>query len=203
MQFLEGRAGDDIYYYGMESGRVRLNYNAEHEGWGNDRFVFKDLSLSDLTFSTFSEPNGETIRMSWSKEGEYGSAEIYDMGRHIERFEFADGTSLSEIGIRPDGSSELIGTSGNDRISGTSGVDHLTGGSGSDTFVFSENSGNDHVTDFTNGEDLIHIESGASAFADLILAASGSDALVQFGGTTITLDGVQLADLDQGDFLFS
>ncbi|CTQ55349.1 Haemolysin-type calcium binding protein related domain protein [Roseibium album] len=206
-QVLSGQSGNDTYLIGSDSGSTIIQYDAEVADGGTDTVRFKDLFLSDLTISyhDHGNSNGEALRFSWQAEGgrPAGQFHIANKAQHIERFEFADGTSLSEINVRTDDSSELIGTTDNDRISETSGIDHLTGGQGSDTFVFSENSGNDHVTDFTNGEDLIHIESGASVFSDLILAASGSDSLVQFGGTTITLDGVQLADLDQGDFLFS
>ncbi|QFT33321.1 hypothetical protein FIV00_22715 [Labrenzia sp. THAF82] len=97
----------------------------------------------------------------------------------------------------------LLGGEGDDQLYGGGGDDVLKGIGGIDTFIFSDDSSNDHITDYTNGEDLIQIENGATAFADLSISVSGSDALIQFGGTTITLDGVSVLDLDQGDFLFS
>ncbi|WP_244274512.1 hypothetical protein [Labrenzia sp. OB1] len=125
------------------------------------------------------------------------------MGQYIERFEFADGTRLSQIAFQQDGFAELIGTSSSDWIAGTAGDDFLTGAGGADTFVFTETSGTDRVTDFTDGEDLIRIERSALTFEDLVLEASGTDALVRFDGSTIVLQGVDLSELDRGDFLFT
>ncbi|MCV0426531.1 MAG: hypothetical protein K5905_13765, partial [Roseibium sp.] len=126
--------------------------------------------------------------------------------------DIGNGGSGNDTLYGEEGNDQLVGGSGHDVLDGGQdqdtlmgglGNDILTGGSGADTFVFRQGEGDDRVTDFTDGEDLIRIESGASAFADLVLEASGQDALVKFGGTTITLEGVQLTDLDQGDFLFS
>ncbi|MBO6932269.1 MAG: hypothetical protein JJ856_22055, partial [Roseibium sp.] len=157
----------------------------------------------DMTLSTAQiSGQGTALYFNWNKNGQAGQLMLADLGTHLERFEFADGNSLASISVQPGGSLDLVGTSHDDRITGTAAIDVLTGGSGSDTFVFTDQSGNDHVTDFTNGEDLIHIESGATTFTDLVLEASGANALVKFGGTTITLEGVQVTSLDQGDFLF-
>jgi Ca2+-binding RTX toxin-like protein len=205
-QVLGGQAGDDTYLIGSDSGSVIIDYRSEISGGGTDAVRFKDLNLSDLTVSTYDHgnANGESLVLAWEAEGARPKGQFYvaNGGQHIERFEFADGTSLSTINVQADGSIELIGTSANDRISGTMAVDHLTGGAGSDTFVFTDGHGNDTVTDFTDGDDLILIEGGTFSFADLVLETSGDDALVQFGSTVITLEGVLVSDLDQSDFLF-
>ncbi|MES0884282.1 hypothetical protein ABLQ08_26660, partial [Roseibium sp. SCPC14] len=156
--------------------------------------------------------DGEALCIRWDDGTDSGELRIANLGDHIERFEFADGTVLSDIDLNTpgravltgtDGADIIIGSSQNDTIIGGNGADTLTGGAGDDIFVFEHESGNDRVKDFTDGEDLIRIESGASAFADLVLEASGQDALVKFGSTTITLEDVLLSELDQGDFLFS
>ncbi|MES0872399.1 hypothetical protein, partial [Pseudovibrio sp. SCP19] len=61
------------------------------------------------------------LQFAWSKNGLNGSLLIADVGQHIERFEFADGTTLSEIKVLNDGERlELHGTDGDDIIKGGS-----------------------------------------------------------------------------------
>ena len=54
-------------------------------------------------------------------------------------------------------------------IRGTGGNDTLQGGTGDDIFVFGANHGNDTISDFTDGEDLIDLRgvAGISGFDDL------------------------------------
>ena len=55
-------------------------------------------------------------------------------GKFIERFEFADGTTLSSIVYHAaSGVSSLIGTAGHDVINGGAGQENLWGGAGNDT----------------------------------------------------------------------
>jgi hypothetical protein len=60
------------------------------------------------------------------------------------------------------GADSIVGGSGADTITGGTGIDTLTGGAGADTFVFgtdgsiySPNTAQDSITDFTSGTDLI------------------------------------------------
>ncbi|WP_269586171.1 DUF4214 domain-containing protein [Roseibium sp. Sym1] len=206
-QVLGGQAGDDTYLIGSDAGSVIIDYRSEVSGGGTDTIRFKDLNLSDLTVSTYDHgnANGESLVLGWEAEGARPKGQLYvaNGGDEIEQYKFADGTGLSAINIQTDGSIELFGTSANDRISGTTTVDHLTGGAGSDTFVFSDGHGNDTITDFSDGDDLIQIDGGAFSFADLVLETSGDDALVHFGSSVITLESVLVSDLDQSDFLFT
>lgn len=61
----------------------------------------------------------------------------------------------------------LYGDNGNDILNGGAGSDTLTGGAGADTFVFSDRSGVDNVTDFAAGDklDIADILDGFSAGA--------------------------------------
>ena len=90
---------------------------------------------------------------------------------------------------------------------GTSGDDTLTGGAGADTFVFDPNHGNDVVTDFTNGEDLIDLSefSTISGFSDLTVTSDENGVTIDLtahGGGTVLLQGFDIGDLDAEDFLF-
>jgi Ca2+-binding RTX toxin-like protein len=98
----------------------------------------------------------------------------------------------------------IDGRQGDDTLAGGNGNDTLTGGAGNDVFVFGTNNGNDRVTDFTSGYDLIDL-SGTSA-ADIsdisITSGDGGWAVLAVDNTTITLDGITAANLTSSNFIF-
>ncbi len=98
---------------------------------------------------------------------------------------------------------ELFGQRGDDRLVGARGNDTLTGGSGADTFVFNRGHGDNVITDFAIGEDMININSGADDLSDLTFDALGDDVLVSFSNVTILVQDVELTALQDADnFLF-
>lgn len=102
----------------------------------------------------------------------------------------------------------LTGGAGDDTIAGLGGDDTLTGNEGADTFIFAAGHGNDTVTDFTDGEDLIDLTAftGITQFSDLAVTQNGNDVVIDLsgetGGGSITLQNFLLADLDENDFVF-
>jgi Ca2+-binding RTX toxin-like protein len=102
------------------------------------------------------------------------------------------------------GNDTISGTSGNDTIAGGAGNDTLTGGAGNDTFVFRANLGQDTITDFTPGQDVLEFGDGIFADAAAALAAataSGSDTIITIDATdSVLLKNVSLANLHTGDF---
>ncbi|KZK80732.1 Poly(beta-D-mannuronate) C5 epimerase 6 [Pseudovibrio sp. Ad46] len=104
----------------------------------------------------------------------------------------------------------IAGNDGDDVLSGGSGDDQLTGGAGNDTFKFADGeSGHDVIADFEAGAgslDVIEFESAVFADFDALKAAvedSGADAVITIDDdTSITLKGVNSADLHQDDFTF-
>ena len=95
------------------------------------------------------------------------------------------------------GSDSLKGGGGDDRIEGGGGNDTLTGGGNLDDFIFKKNFGADTITDFAKGKDELHLSkklwSGdlgvkqvVNKFADVV----GGEVVFDFGGHSITLDGV-------------
>lgn len=97
----------------------------------------------------------------------------------------------------------LIGGAGRDLLIGHKGNDVLTGGTGRDTFKFTKGHGNDRITDFEIGRDVIEIGKGANKLADLSFATKGSDVLVSFADVTILVEDVKIADLqDAANFDF-
>ena len=106
------------------------------------------------------------------------------------------------------GSDTIEGGAGIDRIEGDAGDDTLTGGSQADMFVFAPGNGNDTITDFAHGEDRINLTefSGISGFDDLTVTVGDGGVTIDLsahGGGAIMLEGLGIADLDAGDFLFA
>jgi len=90
-------------------------------------------------------------------------------------------------------------------LDGGVGNDTLAGGAGNDTFVFHAGFGQDVITDFTIGSDVIELDDGMFAdFAAVQAAATGSGnntIIALDASNTITLQNVALANLHQNDFL--
>jgi VCBS repeat-containing protein len=84
--------------------------------------------------------------------------------------------------------------------------DNLSGSSGADTFVFAQPIGNNQVYNFDATADKIDLIgfAGVTGFADLsITNDANGNALVSIGsGQTVTLKGVDAADLSESNFLF-
>lgn len=87
------------------------------------------------------------------------------------------------------GSDYLGGGDGDDTLIGGEGNDTLTGGSGADTYVFWAWGGDNTITDFNPDEDRLVLvnESGWS------LHHEDGNTIVQFGTTTITLEGMEIS----------
>ncbi|WP_138466474.1 calcium-binding protein [Poseidonocella sp. HB161398] len=103
------------------------------------------------------------------------------------------------------GNDALTGGAGGDYLDGGAGNDLMTGGEGADTFVF--NGGDDRITDFGEGEDvvLLQIEGGYASWEDVsdLAEQQGDDVVIDFGhGNSLTLENTHLGDLGQHDFLF-
>src|SRR5437588_11597471 len=95
-----------------------------------------------------------------------------------------------------DGNDTIGGGLGNDVIEGGAGNDTLTGGGDSNTFVFGAGFGQDAITDFIPGTDVIKFDRAIFAdFAAVMAAAAqvGGDVVIDAGADgTLTLAGVTL-----------
>ena len=176
-----------------------------------DTLRLTDLNAGDLTFSRVGvhlvatvNATGHTITFDeqfYSPTANWG----------LEKIEFANGTSWDLATINANawirgtaGNDTLNGTSWNDTLAGNGGNDTLTGGAGSDKFVFAAGSGQDVITDFTAGTDVIEFRDGVFADTSAALAAatqSGSNTLITVdASTTILLQNVAVANLHVDDF---
>ena len=108
-----------------------------------------------------------------------------------------------------DGNDYLAGGVGNDTLSGGAGDDWLSGGLGADRFLFAPGHGADSIHEFENGADRIDLsafDQSAPTFAQLLASAVDIEGGVRidlsaYGGGTINVFGITLADLDASDFV--
>ena len=106
-----------------------------------------------------------------------------------------------------EGDDTLDGGTGSDLLLGGEGNDRLTGGAGADTFVFGPDHGDDTITDFADGEDLIDLSSleGIAGFEDLQIETYGTTTVIDLshcGGGLVRLENTAASDLDAADFVF-
>lgn len=107
------------------------------------------------------------------------------------------------------GNDTLKGEDGDDVLKGGEGNDQMTGGKGHDDFVFGGNFGKDIITDFnalSSQEDInLKAVKAIRSFADLSahhMVQIGDDVVITAGNNSITLKGIDISDLNAGDFLF-
>lgn len=112
-----------------------------------------------------------------------------------------------------DGRDLLVGGAGNDWIDGGKGADRIRGGAGDDrmfgdagrdVFIFAGRGyeGSDLIFDFESGRDHIRIGAGLR-FEDLTIEGDATQTVISLEtGTTVTLQGVDVNDIDAGDFIF-
>ncbi|MDJ0823210.1 MAG: calcium-binding protein [Paracoccaceae bacterium] len=108
------------------------------------------------------------------------------------------------------GNDTLFGGGENDTINGGAGDNLLTGGQGADVFLFNNlvADGDDTITDFTVGVDQINLIGHPSidTYAELNAADMTvndvSGVMLYFGDSTIFLQNVTAAQLDNDDFIF-
>ncbi|MBR1190231.1 calcium-binding protein [Bradyrhizobium sp. AUGA SZCCT0160] len=204
-------AGSDTYIYALGDGN---DYIDDESGSTTDVDVLRltDLNASDLTFSRVGvhlvatvNSNGQTITFDaqfYSQTANWG----------LEKIEFADGSSWNLQTINANawyrgtsGNDTISGSAWNDTIAGGAGNDVLSGGAGSDTFVFRAGLGQDTVTGFTPGQDVLDIGDGIFADATAALAAataSGNNTLITIdANNSILLQNVALASLHTSDLL--
>lgn len=101
------------------------------------------------------------------------------------------------------GADELSGDGGDDFLYGARGNDMLLGGAGADVFAFTGtiDEGQDTISDFEDGIDVIRVKS--LSFADLSISGTTDAVVVLDGLTEITLTGISATDLDASDFIFA
>ncbi len=203
---IKAAGGDDTIVY--DSGNDLIVGTNVSLNTGFDTLDLGNYAASDVTFDVnvydvlITTPDG-IIELDYQVRNDIGHARS-----NIENILFSDG-SLNEAGIRARAVADQ-GTTGNDTVSGTAfadrvaggiGNDSLSGNAGNDTFVFATGDGDDQITDFVDGSDLI--EFAGLTFADLTITQSGSSTLIDYGvSDSLLLLGIASTALTQSDFVF-
>ena len=99
------------------------------------------------------------------------------------------------------GDDTIIGGGGNDTIDGGTGDDLMTGGSGADRFIINALSGDDTITDFVEGTDVLDLSAFSQSQIDAQDVSEDQDGnrVVSIGGGSVTLLGV--SNTPEDDFL--
>jgi VCBS repeat-containing protein len=104
------------------------------------------------------------------------------------------------------GNDIIVGSESDDILTGLGGDDTLTGGFGADTFFFNPEGGDDTITDFGTGDDVIDLSAFTGmGYDNVILNSTQTEDGVNIdlgNGNSVTLVGVSLDSLDAGDFAF-
>ena len=104
------------------------------------------------------------------------------------------------------GNDKLISGGENDTLHGGTGDDEMRSGGGDDLFEFSNNHGNDTITDFSGGDMLDLSAFSALSTLEQVDGASdavGSDLLITTGSSSsILLENVSFDDLSADNFVF-
>ena len=198
---LTGGAGADTFVFDQDSGHDTITDFSKTEGDKIDLSAFTDItSLSDLR--GFQADDAAVIFLGFN-----GGGTITLKGVQLSELEASDFILYQSEHTGTADAETLTGGAGDDTIAGLAGDDTLTGGDGADKFVFASGHGNDTITDFIDGEDMIDLSAftDIGGFGDLTVTQVGNGVQIDlsgYGGGTITLQNFMLSDLDATDFVF-
>ncbi|MBU1213177.1 MAG: VCBS domain-containing protein [Alphaproteobacteria bacterium] len=215
---LTGGAGfDQFQYLGADGNDTITDFTLGEDvvrlGGGTGVTNFSELQVSDDGGgnAVISLLDGSTITLLGLGSGDIDSSHF-----QIDNFAFNNisGTDGPETILGTEGDDYIEGFAGNDTIDGLGGSDLIlggagddliTGGSGIDSFIFLGSDGDDTITDFTIGEDVLVFEDtvGVFSLADVVLSNDiNGNAVVDYGTGTITLLGIDSADLTDSEISY-
>lgn len=192
---IKGSAGDDIVNGGNGDDFIRGGTGDDvlDGGEGND-FIKGDAGNDILNGG-----NGDDVLISgYGNDIINGDAgdDIIDGGSGSDIMHGGDGNDMI-YGMN--GNDILYGENGDDIISGGGGNDILYGGNGGDAFIFDFNDGNDVIKDFDPTEDTIEIGGMIGDFEDISISQEGGNVVITTTYGAITIENVNIDDLEFGD----
>ncbi len=200
--------GADTIDGGADSDRVDYSRDASYGGLAG---IAVDLAIVDgQGFASATDGwgnvdrlrNVEEIRGTGAADTILGDAadNVFDGRQGNDTLEGREGNDRLIGGLGDDdlhggaGADELFGDSGDDLIVGGLGDDLLSGGLGFDHFRFAAGDGNDTVTDFVVGEDILRLDPGLTITA-LTEADIGGEAGLDTVVTLSSGDEIYLLDV--------
>jgi serralysin len=194
--WLNGKGGNDTMYGGDDDDTFVVDsINDVVVEYGNQGY---DKVFSTATY--FLSNNVETLILK-----EEGSA-INGYGNDSENSLYGNSFANKLGGYA--GTDYIHAGGGKDTVDGGTGSDYLWGDSGDDTFSFHGNFGEDWIHDFKAGGDHDIIELDHNQFTDFAAVQAamvqnvGSTTIVLDANNSISLTGVNVADLQASDFHF-
>ena len=197
---LEGLDGSDSYAFGIGSGHDVIREAVTIVNLGDDdRLVFgAGILPGDVTFTRdvndliVTLASGDTMRI----EGQFNFASWFAWN-DIEHFDFANGTSLTDIQVAAamlggtSGSDHLVGTFRTDVLDGGAGNDLLEGGDEADIYVFGLGYGEDEIREtvtqaILSEQDQLRFGPGIT-LEDLAFERDGNDLIISMVGTSDAL----------------
>ncbi|MCK9395813.1 MAG: hypothetical protein M0Q44_09510, partial [Methylobacter sp.] len=190
---LVGGTGNDTYLFNLGGGQDRISEYDSTPGNVDTVRLGKGIMAEDITFSR----NGYDLVLGIDGTSEQLTIQNWGYGDyyHIERVQFADGTSWDAAYLQAqDSAIPIVGTidndylsgdAGNNTLDGGAGNDYLNGGRGNDTYLFNLGGGQDTIYDYdsTAGNmDTIRFGAGI-AEGDITLTRSGNDLVLGINGT--------------------
>lgn len=171
----QGFAGND--YFNGGAGTDQIRYHREDRLGGTEGIV------ANMAKGKIKDTFGDT-----------------DTIKNVERVR---GSQFDDKILDAKGDNGYEGEAGDDTFVFKGGNDWANGGAGADTFVFAGNFGWDYIEDFDATEgDLLKIK-GASSFSDLELGEnSKGNAIIEYNGNTVELNGYSQGDVDNSWFAF-
>ena len=205
---LTGGAGQDTFVYANGDGNdIVQDYAAEQDTLQISSGTISQTELTnsnkDLVFTvgagtvTLTNAATETISLQ-DERGNYTASNTaitlgtdfageMDANAYLSTVTTIDGRNAEGIvNITGNAQDNIIyaGKSGG-TIDGGAGNDTLTGGAGQDTFVYANEQGNDSITDYTAGQDILQISTGTISKTEL--TNSNKDLVFTVGAGTVTL----------------
>lgn len=208
--YTDGGLGDDLYLYNAGNGEFVVN-----DSGGNDILRFgEDIRLEDAQF----QKQGNSLRITLADGGQITLNNWFyyaDGSRMIERFQFADGTTLTNTELNQillvqegtAGNDSLYGTGLDDTLIGAAGDDYLQGYGGNDLLRGDQGHDRLHGGDGDDrleggdGDDQLYGEAGndsldGGAGNDYLVGGAGDDSYLVLGqGQDRILDSAGLDSL--------
>ena len=201
---LDGGAGDDTFLVGLGDDQDTVTGGA-----GFDRILATadNVAIGLRMFQNDVEEIDAGGHLGVTIRGDIGENVLDFSATNLVGIERIEGRGSADTITGSAGADTIDGGNHNDTLNGGTGNDTMIGGAGDDTFVFRTGYDNDTIDDLAAGAgsgDVIDLV--GMGFADLQSVLNnasqvGSDTLIDFGGgDSLTLTGVNLADLHQDDF---
>ncbi|MEM7599268.1 MAG: hypothetical protein AAF382_16360, partial [Pseudomonadota bacterium] len=173
-------------------------FQADQDGGGDNyqtQVVFQNTNLGDFTDDNFSIDQNADLGFAPDGSGIFGEELEGTNGNDDIAGTPGDDTVIALAGDDTlsggNGVDSIDGGAGTDSIEGGFGNDLLTGGGDADEFIFNPGEGDDTITDFELGVDVLQLNEGlsVSSFAEADVDSNGSmDTVLELAdGTRVSL----------------